>query len=452
MTRNPKSKYDWPDDQKLQALLDEHGTVETARQVGCPPSSLTRRIRKRGLRGSRQRRKPDAANGNGTQEAANSNGRPEAANPNERPEAAESNGKPEAAELNREQSAVEPVRERTGARLDSSSRREGESAGPATPDEEPRSRIWEWLVARTSKEPAFEPNTNNEPVQEPKPSDAVRESKPSKKLDESRSRIRESFEYLGGADYLRGKPENPAAAGAVGNEDTASAQRAFRPRDALAPLRRVPPPILRILAVVGLAVIAGIAAFISVNNNPKTFQRESSFAVRPSPTVPPEAVNDVLGTLAQPDSAITETIVNMLGSPRLRSFAAQSAGIPASSVGGNGAQYGWSATRRTGSTIIDMRLTGPDDGKLRAMEAAAGPEAARLVEESYTPYRLETLSAPSPPVQVGPKITRAVGLAVLLGALLGITLVLAERRLRSTVAERDGPSGAPAPRGEPWER
>jgi uncharacterized protein involved in exopolysaccharide biosynthesis len=94
-------------------------------------------------------------------------------------------------------------------------------------------------------------------------------------------------------------------------------------------------------------------------------------------------------------------------------------------------------------------LTGPDDGKLRAMLTAAGPEAARLVEQSYPPYRLETLSAPSPPVQVGPKITRTVGLALLLGALLGITLVLAERRLRSTLAQREGPSGA---RGEPWER
>ena len=462
MARNPRSKYDWPDDQKLQALLDEHGTVETARQVGCPPSSLSSRIRKRGLRGSRQRRKPDAANGNGTQEAANSNGKPEAA---------ESNGKPEAAESNREQSAVdsngdrgeesaekrkpneEPVRERTVARLDSSSRKEGESAGPATPDEEPRSRIWELLVARPSKEPAREPNTNREPVQEPKPSEAVRESKPSKEPDESRNRIRESFEYLGGADYLRGKPENPAAGGAAfGNDDTASAQRASLPKDALALLRRVPPPIWRVLAVVGLAAVAGIAAFISVSNDPKTFERESSFAVRPSATVPPAAVNDVLGTLAQPDSAITETIVNMLGSPRLRSFAAQSAGVPASSVGGSGAEYGWSATRRTGSTIIDMRLTGPDDGKLRAMQAAAGPEAARLVEESYTPYRLETLSAPSPPVQVGPKIARTVGLALLLGALLGITLVLAERRLRSTLAQRDGPSRAPAPRGESWER
>ena len=202
----------------------------------------------------------------------------------------------------------------------------------------------------------------------------------------------------------------------------------------------------------GLAAVAGIAAFISVSNDPKTYEREASFAVRPSPTVPPAAVNDVLGTLAQPDSAITETIVNMFASPRLRTFAARSAGIPPGSVGGSGAEYAWSATRRIGSTIIDMRLTGPDDDNLRAMQTAAGPEAARLVEQSYSPYRLETLSAPSPPTQVGPKITRTVGLALLLGALLGITLVLAERRLRSTLAQREGPSGAPAPRGEPWER
>ena len=86
------------------------------------------------------------------------------------------------------------------------------------------------------------------------------------------------------------------------------------------------------------------------------------------------------------------------------------------------------------------------------MQTAAGPEAARLVEQSYPPYRLETLSAPSPAVQVGPKVTRTVGLALLLGALLGITLVLAERRLRSTLAQRDGPSRGPGPRGEPTER
>ena len=372
MPRNVK--YDWPDDQTLQALLDEHGTLETARHVGCPPSSLSNRIRRRGLRGSTQRRDLDAANSNGTPEVGNSNGNPDLAH---------SNGKSDAAESNRE-----PVRERTDA-----------------------------LKGRSSRQ-------------------------------------HESFAYLGSADYptqlKRGSPD--AVDARIGNDDSAPAQRASLTEGAIAPLRRVPPPIWRVLAVVGLAAVAGIAAFISVSNDPKIYEREASFAVRPSATVPPAAVNDVLGTLAQPDSAVTETIVNMFGSPRLRTFAARSAGVPPGSVGGSGAEYAWSATRRTGSTIIDMRLTGPDDDKLRAMQTAAGPEAARLVQQSYPPYRLETLSAPSPPTQVGPKITRTVGLALLLGALLGTILVLVERRLRSSLAEREGPSPAPPPRGESWER
>jgi hypothetical protein len=422
------AKYDWPDDQTLQALLDELGTVETARQVGCPPRSLSNRIRRRGLRGSKQRPEPDAANGNGNPEAAESNGKPEAVNSHGEPDAADSNGERGEESVGERKPSKQRVRKQTDARLDErSSRKEDEPAGAATPDGKPRNRIWEMLVARTSKTPAREPNTNKEPVREPKLSEPVPELKPSKKPDESRNRT-------------------------SGTDDSAAAQVASVPKHALALLRRMPPPIWRALAVVGLAAVAGIAAFMSVSNDPKTFERESSFAVRPSPTVPPAAINDVLGTLAQPDSAITETIVNIFGSPRLRSFAARSAGVPASSVGGNGTEYGWSATRRTGSTIIDMRLTGPDDDKLRAMQTAAGPEAARLVEGSYPPYRLETLSAASPPVQVGPKVTRTVGLALLLGALLGITLVLAERRLRSTLAQREGPSRAHAPRGESWER
>ncbi len=358
MGRNPK--YDWPDDQTLQALLDEHGTLETARHVGCPPSSLSNRIRRRGLRGSTQRRDPDAANWDGRPEAGNSNGNPDLAHSN----------------------------------------------GAAKPDHE------------------------------------------------QRSRKHESFAYLGSADYpTKLNPGSPDAVDAgITNADSAPAQRASLTEGGIAFLRGVPRPIWRVLAVVGLAAVAGIAAFISVSNDPKTYERDASFAVRPSPTVPPAAVNDVLGTLAQPDSAITETIVNMFGSPRLRTFAARSAGVPPGSVGGSGAEYAWSATRRTGSTIIDMRLTGPDDGKLRAMQTAAGPQAARLVEQSYPPYRLETLSAPSPPTQVGPKITRTVGLAILLGALLGIILVLVERRLRSSLAQQEGPYRAPPPRGESRER
>jgi hypothetical protein len=93
-----RTKYDWPDDQKLQALLDEHGTVETARQVGCPPSSLSRRIRRRGLRGSSKRLKLDAANGSRTPDGARATGSPDALNRNGRPDAPNANAEPEAAE------------------------------------------------------------------------------------------------------------------------------------------------------------------------------------------------------------------------------------------------------------------------------------------------------------------------------------------------------------------
>jgi hypothetical protein len=378
------AKYDWPDDETLQALLDEYGTAETAGLIGCPPSSLSNRIRRRGLRGRNQRRKEDLAKANGKPDPTKANGKPDMTTPNQKPD-----------------------------------------------------------VPEPSDESAREKRTSSEgPV---------------------RPRKREPIEHLGSADYrVRRKPETFAAVKTGGESDSfaqPSAQGASRPKwRGLALLRRVPGPsrlvpsaIWRSIAVLALAAVAGIAAFISVSNDPKTYERETSFAVRPSSDVPPDAVNDVLGTLAQPDSAITETIVNMLGSPRLRNFAAQSAGVPESSVGGSGAEYVWSATRRTGSTIIDIRLTGPDDDKLLAMQTAAGPEAARLVEESYSPYRLEPLSAPSPPVQVGPKTARTVGLALLLGALLGITLVLVERRLRSSLPQREGPARAPAERGEPWE-
>jgi hypothetical protein len=370
-------KYEWPNDQKLQALLDVHGTVETARQVGCPPSSLSNRIRRRGLRGPKEETPPAAAR---------ANGRPDAAKASE-----------------------EPVRERDSAEV---------------PDRE------------------------------------------------HRGDMEKTLEHLGSADYgARQKPWNPGALEArslngdardkrsqsrpaVEPPQKGEAARARRtaPRRRLGvALPRLPGPIWRAMAVLALAALAGIAAFISVSGDPKTYQRESSFAVRPSPTVPPAAVNDVIGTLAQPDSAITETIVNMLGSQRLSSFAAQSAGVPASSVGASGTPYVWSATRRTGSTIIDVRVTGPKDDKLLAMQTAAGPEAARLVEESYTPYRLESLSAPTSPVQVGPKITQTVGLAILLGGLLGITLVLLERRLRlslGTGPQREKLARAPTQRGE----
>jgi hypothetical protein len=359
MARAPK--YDWPDDEKLQALLDEHGTAETARRLGCPPSSLSNRIRQRGLRGTKRRRKPDAEKANGKPEA-------------ERPDAEKANGKPELP--NQIQQSLAEL---------------GEVL----------SRIPEESGGAASERSPFIPPT------------AVKRGRESSSAGES-----------GSAEPTQSSP-----------------RKRRRRRWVRSRLRRVPPSIWRGLAVLGLAALAGLTAFMAVRNDPKTYERELSFAIRPSETVPPDALSDVTGTLAQPDSAVTVSIVDILGSSRLRSSAAQQAGLSPGSVAESGAPYQWNASRRPGSTIIDLRLTGPDDAKLVAMQTGAAAEAASLVESNYTLFRLEPLSAPTPRRQVGPQIDRTVGLAVLLGGFLGITLVLLDRRLRGSS------SGRPRDRG-----
>jgi hypothetical protein len=208
-------------------------------------------------------------------------------------------------------------------------------------------------------------------------------------------------------------------------------------------------PILRALAVVGLAALAGLAALVALSDEPKTYQRESSFAIRPSETVPPEALPDVVGTLAEPDSAVTETIVDILGSARLHESAAEAVGLPPDSVAESGAEYSWTASRRPGSAIVDIRFTGPSDAKLLALQAAAPEEAASLVVGSFGLYRLETLSAPTSPEEVSPKIWQTVVLANLLGALVGVALVLAERKLRSSLGKRTLDSGGDGRRSAP---
>lgn len=220
-------------------------------------------------------------------------------------------------------------------------------------------------------------------------------------------------------------------------------------------MRRVPPPMRRALAVVGLAALAGLAAFVVLSDEPKTYEVESSFAIRPSDEVQTAELPDVVGTLAEPDNAVTETIVNILGSELLRDSAAEAARLPLDSVGESGAEYSWTASRRPGSAIIDIRLTGPSDEKLLAMQAAAAEEAARLVGRSYGLYRLEALSSPTSPDEVDANVAQKVALAIVLGALLGLALLLAERRLRSTLGARpldgrgDGrPSGTDDPTDE----
>jgi hypothetical protein len=216
-------------------------------------------------------------------------------------------------------------------------------------------------------------------------------------------------------------------------------------------VRQIPPAMRRFLAVVGLAALAGLAALIVVSSGSTTYEQESSFAIRPSDTVAPAAVPDVVGTLSDPDSAVTESIVDILGSARLQASSARAAGVPPDAVAASGAEYSWLATRRPGSTIVDLKVSGPDPAKVTAMQAAAARDAADLVESNYSVYRLESLNASASANQVGSKTAQTVGLAVVLGALLGIGLLFAERKLRASLGEwsfERGRDGRPVAAGD----
>ena len=221
-------------------------------------------------------------------------------------------------------------------------------------------------------------------------------------------------------------------------------------------VRHTPPPIWRALAVIVLAALAGLAALVALSDDPKTYERESSFLIRPSETVPPELLPDAVGALAPPVGGVTPTIVNILDSPRLRESTADAAGLPPGSVGESGAEYSLTASQQPGSAVVDIKFTGPSDAKLLAMQAAVPDEAATLVGGSFGIYRLESLNASTSTRQVGPKTTQTTALAVILGALVGITLVLIEGKLRSSLRTRpfdregDGRSaGTDDPSGEP---
>jgi hypothetical protein len=219
-------------------------------------------------------------------------------------------------------------------------------------------------------------------------------------------------------------------------------------------VRRTPPPIWRALAVIVVAALAGLAAIVALSDDPKTYERESSFVIRPSETVPPELLPDAVGAIAPPVGGVTPTIVSILNSARLRESAAVAAGLPPESVGGSGAKYSWTASQQPASAVVDIKLTGPSDAKLLAMQTALPEEAATLVGGSFGLFRLESLNASTSTKQVGPKIAQTAVLAVLLGALVGITLLLIEGRLRSSLGTRtvdpDGrPTGTEDPSGEP---
>jgi hypothetical protein len=176
--------------------------------------------------------------------------------------------------------------------------------------------------------------------------------------------------------------------------------------------------------IVPLAVLAGGAAWLSRHDDPKVYEQKSSYVIRPTSRIAPDAADNVAGTLAQPDSAIVQTVLGILGSQHLPQATGPALVSSAQSP------TRWTASVRPGSNIVDVRMSGHDPAVISSTTGLYSQAAIAAVNRSYTIYQLESLGADGPPVQTGPKVWLTVALAMILAVLLGSGAVAFEGVLR----------------------
>ena len=193
-----------------------------------------------------------------------------------------------------------------------------------------------------------------------------------------------------------------------------------------------------------LALLAGAGAWLVRHGDPKVYEQESSYVVRPSDRIPPTAADNVASTLSQPDSAIVQTVLGILASKHLE----QPNG--STLVSGAPSPTQWKATLRPGSNIVDVKISGHDSTEVSASTLSYAQAAITAVSRSYHIYQLESLGSDGPPVQTGPRVWRTVVLAMMLAVLLGSAAVAIEAQLRpGPAARREPAASSDAPRAVP---
>jgi hypothetical protein len=180
----------------------------------------------------------------------------------------------------------------------------------------------------------------------------------------------------------------------------------------LATLVRVWRRRLPLIALLGL--LCGLGALLVGCGQQSVYEQKLSFVLRPADRLPVEEADRVAGTLADRDSAITQTILGLVQS------------VPAGSDSGD---VDRTVTLRPGSNIIDVVLEG-DGPAVAASGRAFLLTAPELVRRSYSIYALEPLGAAGPLTEKASSLGRTVALAVLLGCALGMGVAVLESLAR----------------------
>jgi hypothetical protein len=183
-------------------------------------------------------------------------------------------------------------------------------------------------------------------------------------------------------------------------------------------LRRLP-----LIALLGL--LCGATAWVIAGGQEKVYEQKLSFVLRPATRLPVEEADRVAGTLAERDSAITQTMLGVVQS------------VPVDG-GSSAAGIDREITLRPGSNIIDVVLEG-DAAALTAAGQSYSASVTQRVRRSYRMYELEQLGGTAGPTQKPSTLWRTIALAVLLGCALAMGVAALEyRALRRSSADVSG--------------
>ena len=180
---------------------------------------------------------------------------------------------------------------------------------------------------------------------------------------------------------------------------------------------------LWLVAALGLAV-AGIA-WLSVRDDPVSYEQTLTFVIRPASGIGALEIDDTLDGLASGDTVV-ETVSGTLSSERFLERAGDAAGLDVDRVD----DVGLKASTRPGSTVIDVSFEGPSPRDLEALVKPYTSVSTRWVSRTYKIYTLEPLGSESPIALPG-QGSAIVALGAGLGLLLGLLVVLTEGFVRA---------------------
>ena len=173
--------------------------------------------------------------------------------------------------------------------------------------------------------------------------------------------------------------------------------------------------LLRLPLIVLVGLLCGLGALLVASSRPTVHEQKLSFVLRPADGLPVEEADRVAGTLADRDSAITQTVLGMIQS------------VPAG-AGANHVER--TVTLRPGTNIIDVALEG-DEAAVAAAGSSFLVSAPEQVRRSYSIYALQPLGVAGPLTEKPSTLWRTVAVAVLLGWALALGVAVLEHRARS---------------------